>query len=35
MSKVFRLVQAIEHSGLQIWPRLGHEPSGQPFSSLV
>ena len=35
ISKVFSLVQAIEHSGESIWQRLGHEPSGQPFNSLV
>ena len=35
ISKVFSLVQAIEHSGEAIWQRLGHEPSGQPFNSLV
>ena len=31
ISKVFSLVQAIEHGGESIWERLGHEPSGQPF----
>jgi glutaminase len=35
ISKVFSLVQAIGHSGEDIWLRLGHEPSGQPFNSLV
>lgn len=35
ISKVFSLVQAIGHSGEAIWERLGHEPSGQPFNSLV
>ncbi|MGE8498614.1 MAG: glutaminase B [Pseudomonas sp.] len=35
ISKVFSLVQAINHSGEDIWERLGHEPSGQPFNSLV
>ena len=35
ISKVFSLVQAIQHSGEEIWQRLGHEPSGQPFNSLV
>ena len=35
ISKVFSLVQAIGHSGEAIWQRLGHEPSGQPFNSLV
>jgi glutaminase len=35
ISKVFSLVQAIDHSGEAIWERLGHEPSGQPFNSLV
>jgi len=35
ISKIFSLVQAIGHSGEAIWERLGHEPSGQPFNSLV
>ncbi|MDM8350614.1 glutaminase B [Pseudomonas sp. sp1636] len=35
IAKVFSLVQAIGHSGEDIWQRLGHEPSGQPFNSLV
>ena len=35
ISKVFSLVQAIGHTGEDIWQRLGHEPSGQPFNSLV
>ncbi|GLZ88884.1 glutaminase [Metapseudomonas resinovorans] len=35
ISKVFSLVRAIQHSGEGIWQRLGHEPSGQPFNSLV
>lgn len=35
ISKVFSLVQAIQHSGEAIWERLGHEPSGQPFNSLL
>ena len=35
ISKVFSLVQAIQHSGEEIWQRLGHESSGQPFNSLV
>src|SRR5699024_6562221 len=35
ISKVFSLVQAIQHSGESLWERLGHEPSGQPFNSLV
>lgn len=35
ISKVFSLVQAIQHSGEAIWERLGQEPSGQPFNSLV
>jgi len=35
ISKVFSLVQAIQHSGESIWSRLGYEPSGQPFNSLV
>jgi glutaminase len=32
---VFSLVQAINHSGEGIWSRLGYEPSGQAFNSLV
>lgn len=35
ISKVFSLVQAIGHSGEAIWERLGHEPSGQAFNSMV
>ncbi|CAE6954023.1 MULTISPECIES: glutaminase B [Pseudomonas] len=35
ISKVFSLVQAVSHSGEAIWQRLGYEPSGQPFNSLV
>lgn len=35
ISKVFSLVQAIAHCGESLWERLGHEPSGQPFNSLV
>lgn len=35
ISKVFSLVQAISHSGETIWDRLGYEPSGQAFNSLV
>ncbi|MDH0731839.1 glutaminase B [Pseudomonas sichuanensis] len=35
ISKVFSLVQAINHSGEGIWSRLGYEPSGQAFNSLV
>ncbi|MEB0109622.1 MULTISPECIES: glutaminase B [Pseudomonas] len=35
ISKVFSLVQAIDHGGETIWERLGHEPSGQPFNSMV
>ena len=35
ISKVFSLVQAIGHRGESLWERLGHEPSGQPFNSLV
>ena len=35
ISKVFSLVQAIQRCGEDIWLRLGHEPSGQPFNSLV
>ncbi|MEC4024739.1 glutaminase B [Pseudomonas fulva] len=35
ISKVFSLVQAINHSGEDIWSRLGYEPSGQAFNSLV
>lgn len=35
ISKVFSLVQAIQHQGEDIWQRLGHEPSGQAFNSMA
>lgn len=35
MSKVFSLTLAIEHYGRALWQRVGREPSGDPFNSLV
>ncbi|MGB0895439.1 MAG: glutaminase B [Parashewanella sp.] len=35
ISKVFSLVLAMEHYGDDLWQRVGREPSGQPFNSLV
>lgn len=35
ISKVFSLVQAFAHHGEAIWDRLGHEPSGQAYNSIV
>lgn len=35
MSKVFTLTLAIEHYGRALWQRVGREPSGDPFNSLV
>lgn len=35
ISKVFNLILAMQHYGEEIWARVGHEPSGQPFNSLV
>lgn len=35
ISKVFNLVLAINHYGETMWERVGREPSGLPFNSLV
>ena len=35
LSKVFTLAQAFAMKGSEIWGRVGREPSGNPFNSLV
>ena len=35
ISKVFSLTLAIQHYGRKLWDRVGLEPSGDPFNSLV
>jgi glutaminase len=35
ISKVFTLLLALEHSGAKLWERVGREPSGSAFNSLV
>ncbi len=35
ISKVFSLTLAMKHYGETMWNRVGREPSGQPFNSLV
>lgn len=35
ISKVLGLTLAIDHYGRQLWRRVGREPSGDPFNSLV
>ena len=35
ISKVLSLTLAIKHHGRQLWNRVGREPSGDPFNSLV
>jgi glutaminase len=35
ISKVLSLTLAIEHYGRDLWDRVGREPSGDPFNSLV
>ena len=35
ISKVFSLTLAIKHYGRKLWERVGLEPSGDPFNSLV
>lgn len=35
ISKVFTLTMAMGHAGDSLWQRLGREPSGTPFNSLV
>lgn len=35
ISKVFTLTMALERIGDQLWDRVGREPSGSPFNSIV
>lgn len=35
VSKVFTLSLALAHEGARLWRRVGREPSGNPFNSLV
>jgi glutaminase len=35
ISKVFTLTMALEKLGSQLWKRVGREPSGSPFNSIV
>lgn len=35
ISKLFSLTMAMRHLGEQLWERIGREPSGNPFNSLV
>ena len=35
ISKVFTLTMALQFEGDELWKRLGREPSGNPFNSLV
>ena len=35
ISKVFTFTLALEHYGKELFKRVGHEPSGNPFNSLV
>ena len=35
VSKVFSLTLAMRHLGEKLWQRIGREPSGNPFNSLV
>ncbi len=35
ISKIFGLVIALEHVGATLWRRVGREPSGDPFNSIV
>ncbi len=35
VSKLFTLTQAMQHMGEDLWERIGREPSGNPFNSLV
>ncbi len=35
ISKVFTLTLAMRHLGERLWERIGREPSGDPFNSLV
>ncbi|MET0287029.1 MAG: glutaminase [Polyangiales bacterium] len=35
ISKVFTMALAMKHVGEELWERIGREPSGDPFNSLV
>jgi glutaminase len=35
ISKVFALTLALEKTGVNLWQRVGREPSGDPFNSIV
>ncbi len=35
IAKVFTLTMAMQHAGDSLWQRVGREPSGDPFNSLV
>lgn len=35
IAKVFTLTMAMQHAGESLWKRVGREPSGDPFNSLV
>jgi glutaminase len=35
ISKLFTLTMAMRHAGEELWERIGREPSGNPFNSLV
>jgi len=35
ISKLFTLTRAMQHMGEDLWQRIGREPSGNPFNSLV
>jgi glutaminase len=35
ISKVFTLTMALDRLGGDLWERVGHEPSGSPFNSIV
>jgi glutaminase len=35
ISKVFTLTLALDRLGGELWDRVGHEPSGSPFNSIV
>ena len=35
ISKVFMLALALERVGPELWKRVGREPSGSPFNSIV
>lgn len=35
VSKIFALTLALQHDAAEIWQRVGREPSGTPFNSIV